>query len=121
SLQCGRRNDTFKLWAAWLNLGDQGWAERIERQLHLARYAAARVIAEPSMELCQEPKFLNICFRVKGLSAPDSCGELHINGEALIGYGNVRGEEVFRLVTANPEVTEAQLDELFDGILQLIG
>lgn len=119
SLQCGRRNDTFKLWAAWLNLGDKGWAQRIGRQLALARHAAARVRSEPSMELCQDPKFLNICFRVQNLSAPEACGDLHISGEALIGYGNVRGEEVFRLVTANPEVTEAQLDDLFDAILAL--
>jgi sulfinoalanine decarboxylase len=118
SLQCGRRNDTFKLWAAWLNLGDEGWAKYIERQLHLARYAAARVKSEPSMELCQEPASTNICFSVQDLDADEACTELHESGHALIGYGNVRGQEVFRLVTVNPEIQESDLDRLFDAILE---
>lgn len=27
SLQCGRRNDALKLWLAWKERGDEGWAE----------------------------------------------------------------------------------------------
>ncbi|MCH2102255.1 MAG: PLP-dependent decarboxylase, partial [Planctomycetes bacterium] len=38
SIQCGRRNDALKLWAAWKHFGDAGWSDRIEKQLDLARY-----------------------------------------------------------------------------------
>ncbi len=40
SIQCGRRNDALKLWAAWLAMGDEGWNQRLLRQLALARHAA---------------------------------------------------------------------------------
>jgi len=117
SLQCGRRNDAFKLWAAWLGLGDDGWAARIDKQLHFARYAAARIEREPSMTLCQAPASTNVCFKVEGVDSAKVCGALHDAGEALLGYGDVRGEEVFRLVTVNPHIEEHDLDRLFDNIL----
>jgi sulfinoalanine decarboxylase/sulfinoalanine decarboxylase/aspartate 1-decarboxylase len=118
SLQCGRRNDAFKLWAAWLSLGDDGWAARIEKQLHFARYAAARVEREPSMTLCQEPASMNVCFTVEGADSAKVCDALHDAGQALLGYGIVRGEKVFRLVTVNPNIEEQDLDRLFDDILE---
>jgi sulfinoalanine decarboxylase/sulfinoalanine decarboxylase/aspartate 1-decarboxylase len=119
SLQCGRRNDAFKLWSAWLHMGDEGWAARIERLLHLARYAAKQVDSDPDMTLCQAPAYTNICFKVKGLDAVEACTALHQSGHALVGYGQVRGEEVFRLVTVNPDLQESELDDLFQAIRQL--
>lgn len=117
SLQCGRRNDAFKLWAAWLGLGDEGWEKRVGKQLHFANYAAARIKREEKMILCQDPASTNICFKVKGADSAKVCSGLHDSGQALIGYGVVRGEEVFRLVTVNPHIEEADLDRLFDEIL----
>mgnify|MGYP002641026595 CR=1 FL=1 len=121
SLQCGRRNDAFKLWAAWLNLGDEGWATRIEKQLHMARYAAARVQRETKMTLCQDPASTNVCFSVEGANSKQVCGALHDSGKALIGYGEVRGEQVFRLVTVNGHTEEQDIDRLFDDILAASG
>jgi len=121
SLQCGRRNDAFKLWAAWLSLGDDGWATRIEKQLHMARYAAARVQREAKMTLCQEPASTNVCFTVEGANSAQICGALHDSGKALIGYGKVRGEQVFRLVTVNAHTQEQDIDRLFDDILAASG
>ncbi|MCP4093542.1 MAG: aminotransferase class V-fold PLP-dependent enzyme [Planctomycetes bacterium] len=121
SLQCGRRNDAFKLWAAWLGLGDEGWEKRTAKQLHHAKYAAARINREEKMTLCQEPASSNICFKVEGADAAEVCGKLHESGQALIGYGVVRGEEVFRLVTVNPHIEEVDLDRLFDEILAASG
>jgi glutamate/tyrosine decarboxylase-like PLP-dependent enzyme len=121
SLQCGRRNDAFKLWAAWLGLGDNGWEKRVGKQLHFARYAAEWINREEKMTLCQEPASTNICFKVEGADAAKICNDLHESGQALIGYGVVRGEEVFRLVTVNPHIEEADIDSLFDGILAACG
>lgn len=119
SLQCGRRNDALKLWAAWKRLGDLGWAARIEKQMSLARHAVARVKQEERLHLTQEPAFLTICFEVEGISSPWICTRLHELGLATLGYGIVRGRKVLRLVTANPETETADLDRLFDDILRL--
>jgi glutamate/tyrosine decarboxylase-like PLP-dependent enzyme len=101
-----------------LGLGDDGWAARIEKQLHFARYATARIEREPTMTLCQQPASTNVCFTVENASSPEICGALHDAGQALLGYGTVRGEEVFRLVTVNPHIEEHHLDRLFDDILE---
>jgi len=119
SMQCGRRNDAFKLWAAWKALGDEGWAQRFERQFALTRHARSRVLAEPRLELTQEPASLTVCFEVEGVSSSWLCQRVHEEGLAVLGYGIVRGREVLRLVTVNPDTTPKQLDTLFDDLLRL--
>lgn len=117
SIQCGRRNDALKLWAAWKHLGDEGWAARIEKQLELARYLAAQVEAHPELELCEHPDLTMVNFVVPGKSSARICDRLHERGDALVGFGDCAGVEAIRMVTMNPEVTPAQLDRLLDEIL----
>jgi glutamate/tyrosine decarboxylase-like PLP-dependent enzyme len=117
SIQCGRRNDALKLWAAWQHLGDNGWAKRLDRQLELARYLAKQVKAHPVLELCEEPSLTMINFVAPGKSSPRICEILHARGDAIVGYGDCAGVEAIRMVTMNPEVTEAQLDRLIEEIV----
>lgn len=119
SIQCGRRNDALKLWAAWQHLGDEGWAKRLERQRSLARYLAAQVDANPALELCEEPSLTMVNFVAPGKSSPRICEVLHARGDAIVGYGDCGGVESIRMVTMNPEVTEAQLDRLIDEIVAI--
>lgn len=116
SLQCGRRNDALRLWAAWLHLGDLGWAERIGRQLALARLAAERVAADPELVLAEPPPSINVCFEVRGRSSEAVCEALDRAGRLKIGHGAVRGRQVIRLVCVNPDLDSADLDALFAEI-----
>ena len=43
SLQCGRRNDALKLWLAWREKGDAGWARMVEKYSSLAQYLENKV------------------------------------------------------------------------------
>lgn len=119
SIQCGRRNDALKLWAAWKHLGDQGWAQRLDRQLALANYLADRVADHPELELCERPPLTMVNFVVPGKSSARICDLLHNRGDAIVGFGDCGGVESIRMVTMNPEVTEAQLDRLLDEILEV--
>jgi len=119
SLQCGRRNDALKLWAAWKLLGDDGWAARMEQQLKLARYAVDRIQREDRLQLTQDPAFLTICFEVEGISSPWICERLQEQGLATLGFGIVRGRKVLRLVTVNPDMKPQDLDRLFDDVLRV--
>lgn len=109
SLLCGRRNDALKLWAAWLHLGDAGWRARVDRQMDLAATAARMVAADPSLELAEQPQLINVCFEVRGRSSSAVCDLLDQQGRLKIGHGIVRGRRTIRLVTANPDLTEAHL------------
>lgn len=116
SIQCGRRNDVLKLWAAWLRLGDRGWDERIQRQFALARLAAAKIAADPALELIEPPPSINVCFAVRGRDSAALCDWLDREGRLKIGYGTVAGRRVLRLVCVNPDLEESDLDAILDEI-----
>lgn len=116
SIQCGRRNDALKLWAAWLRLGDRGWDERIRRQLDLARRAALKIQADPELDLIEPPPSINVCFAVRGHSSETVCDWLDREGRLKIGHGWVRGRRALRLVCVNPDLDDCDLDAILAEI-----
>jgi glutamate/tyrosine decarboxylase-like PLP-dependent enzyme len=116
SLQCGRRNDALKLWAAWQLHGDRGYAERIDRLFELAQHAAARVEADPDLELVMRPQSINVCFEVSGRSSAAICERLDDQGRMLIGHGEANGRRAIRLVCVNPDLDECDLDEALEEV-----
>jgi glutamate/tyrosine decarboxylase-like PLP-dependent enzyme len=116
SVQCGRRNDAFKLWAAWYHLGDSGWNARIARQMALARTAAAMIAVDPELELLEQPPSINVCFEVRGCSSEAVCDRLDHDGILKIGHGQVRGRRGIRLVCVNPDLDKTALLSIFDEI-----
>ncbi len=117
SIQCGRRNDAFKLWAAWQDLGDDGWERRVTRQLKLLQHARRWVVEGEEFELAIEPESLTLCFVVKGKPSDVLCEQLAEHGLAQVGFGVVGGRKVIRLVTVNPELGTADIDRFFDDLL----
>lgn len=120
SIQCGRRNDAFKLWAAWQLHGDAGYRARLERLLALRDHVVARIEAAPELRMCHVPESLNICFEMPGVSSEQLCSELNARGLAVVGHARVNGRSTVRLVIANPEQSEEVLDEFLGAIL-LVG
>jgi len=116
SIQCGRRNDALKLWAAWLRLGDRGWDARIRRQLDLARLAAAKIDADPELELLEPPASINVCFAARGADSAEICDWLDREGRLKIGHGTFAGRRALRLVCVNPDLEEAELDAILDEV-----
>ena len=119
SIQCGRRNDAFKLWAAWQDLGDAGWQRRLDSQLALLSYARSCVEEDPSMELVLEPEGLNLCFVVTGKPSDTLCERLAKKGLELVGYGMVQGRKAIRLVTANPALDRSDVDRFFAALREV--
>ncbi len=116
SLQCGRRNDSIKLWVAWQHHGDAGYERRVERLFALAAHAVAAVEAEPRFTLVKQPQSINICFTVEGVDATEVCDLLDRAGRAKVSHGTVDGMATVRLVCVNPDLTEADLDAFFDHV-----
>jgi len=121
SIQCGRRNDALKLWAAWLRLGDRGWEARLDRQMALARRAAELIDGDPSLELTEWPPSINVCFEVKGRASAAVCDCLDREGRLKIGHGTVRGRQVIRLVCVNPELDEEALISILEEVKTAAG
>jgi glutamate/tyrosine decarboxylase-like PLP-dependent enzyme len=117
SIQCGRRNDTLKLWAAWQHRGDAGYRADIERLFTLRDHVVARITAQPELELCHEPESLNVCFAMPGVSSEALCRELNARGLAVVGHARVGGRSTVRLVLANVEQSELILDRFIEDVI----
>jgi len=116
SLQCGRRDDALKLWAAWRYHGDEGWAARADRLRDLALALADEVRRRPRLRLTEEPPFLNVCFEYVGRSSEEVCERLRLARRALVGYALVGGRAVVRAAVVNPELTLSDLRALLDAV-----
>jgi glutamate/tyrosine decarboxylase-like PLP-dependent enzyme len=119
SIQCGRRDDALKLWVAWQHHGDHGYREKIGRMFELSSYAAHAIDAEPELRLTMAPPSLNVCFEAIGTSSVAICERLEADGLALVGHAVVCGRPVIRLVCVNPELTEADIDEFLESVVEI--
>ena len=119
SMQCGRRNDCLKLWAAWQHLGDEGYARKIDRLYDLARSFADRVRKDPRCTLTREPESVNVCFEVTGKPSDLICETLRQQQKSLVGFGIVDGRRVIRATFQNDQIEEADLDDFFDGLVEV--
>lgn len=113
SLQCGRRNDALKLWAAWQHHGDRGFGQRIDRLFGLTRYAEAIVRRDPELKLSCPVESITVCFEVLGYRSEALCETLRRRGEALVGFSVVGGRKVIRLAITNGAMDETDIDEFF--------
>ncbi len=119
SLQCGRRNDALKLWALWQEIGDEGFASRIERLFELCAYGRGIVDGEDRLRLSIEPMSVTLCFEVEGRDSAWICRELDRIGRLKVGYGVVHGRRVIRMVFVNADLAESDIDDAFGAILEV--
>lgn len=119
SLQCGRRNDSLKLWTTWRYYGDKGLKERLEKQMSLAKHAADLARQSEDINLVFEPTCVNVCFNYEDVAPEDICNELDRRGIAKIGYGTSGNQKFIRLVTANPDLEFSDIDKLMENIRQM--
>ncbi len=126
SLQCGRRNDALKLWAAWLYHGDEGWIRRLERQRNLALALAEEVKRRPMFDLCEAPPYLNVCFEIKQVDQHPRidhealCYQLQVQQDALVGYATFKGRTVIRAAVINPALTHSDINHLLNSIENIV-
>jgi sulfinoalanine decarboxylase len=119
SLQCGKKNDALKLWAAWKYYGDKGYEERIDRLFSLAQCATDFVRRHADLELACETESVAVCFNVKEVDAVEICNRLETEGVLKVGYGTIGATTAIRLACVNPDLTAADLDSFFDDVLRI--
>jgi glutamate/tyrosine decarboxylase-like PLP-dependent enzyme len=125
SVQCGRRVDALKLWLAWRYFGDKGYAQRMDKQMALARYAKTKVEESPRLELLAQPQSVAVCFRYRNRNAM-AVNDFNLqlrermrqSGKSLINYGYWKGNLTLRYVAANPDAEPEDIDRLFNHILE---
>ena len=127
SLQCGRRNDALKLWLAWREIGDAGWATMLDGFMKLADYLERRVNQNESLEMMSNRMWTNVCFRYVGSSPEENLN--HINtelrkrlihdGRFMVSRSTIDGSIVLRSVIANRSISEASLDSFLQCVVSI--
>jgi len=125
SLQCGRRVDSLKWFLDWKFYGLRGFAERIESYHRLCEYAEKLIRQSPELEMMIARESFNLCFRfaVPDGIDPDAFNQqlresLHRQEIGLIGSGFVDSVYCLRLLIANPDIGEAEIESFFQDVIQ---
>lgn len=113
SLQCGRRNDAFKLWTLWKAVGRKGLAQIVDQQFYLADIARDYIRSNPDYTLYSYDDSVSICFNYKDIPANELCTALYESGRILVGFGQFRDQEFIRLVTINAQNSKEDLIHFF--------
>jgi len=121
SIQCGRRNDALKVWAAWKHHGDEGYQDRIDRLMGLAKHCAERITLDDQLKLTLPPPYVNVCFEVLGKSSRDICDALREQNELLVGHAVVDGRRIIRVPFVNGDLTTNDVHEMLGLILKVAG
>mgnify|MGYP001201569028 FL=1 len=127
SLQCGRRNDALKLWLAWREIGDAGWASMLERFMQLADYLEKQVDEHDALEMVSDRMWTNVCFRYTGSSEQGELNRINTelrqrliqDGRFMVSRSFVDEKIILRSVIANRNITEESLDSFIDCVVAL--
>ena len=126
SFQCSRRADVLKLWVAFQRYGVRTLGALYDRQCALARAMHDRLAGHPHFEPMHEPESNILCFRwigdgSHGDEALDAFNRelresYNRSGAGWITATTLGDRRVLRVTLMNPRTTEADLDEIIDGL-----
>jgi L-2,4-diaminobutyrate decarboxylase len=119
SLRTTRRADVLKVAVTLRALGRAGLGARVDTCCDLARVAAARVLATPSLVLARPPVLTTVVFRyvTQDPARSDDVNaslrrRLLREGAAVIGRTELDGRVHLKLTLLNPDATEADVEAL---------
>ena len=125
SIQCGRKVDAVKLWFAWKYFGLNGYESRIDNLIDVAKYAENKVVSNPNLELVASRQSFTLCFRYIPKTKTDinkfnlELREiLRKSGKSIVNFGYIGKDLSLRLVAANGELSNADIDLFFKHIEQ---
>ena len=127
SLQCGRRNDALKLWLAWRECGDAGWAALVENYVALAVHLESKVNRHDNLEMMSSRTWTNVCFRyvpsTSGIDLNEFNSELRArlmrNADFMVSRSNIGENVVLRSVISNPGITQGTIDAFVEEVLRI--
>ena len=116
SIQCGRRNDAFKVWTALKYLWENGYEKRINNEFANAKYATRIIKKDKDLISILDPECINVCFQVKGKPANKICEALDKQWLIKVWYGKRKWEEFIRLMCVNADMTKKDIDNFFKHV-----
>lgn len=116
SLQCGRRNDTLKIWTLWKSVGRSGLEKIVNKQFEMATIARNYIRNNPDYQLYSFEDSISVCFNYKGIPAKTLCTALYENAKLMVGFGKFRDIEFVRMVTINSVLEKEDILAFFETL-----
>ena len=111
----------LKVWMTLRCYGADRLGQVVDRCCAVARHLAARIEAEPRLELCAPVALNVVCFRLRGgddrLQA-DLAADVQESGEAVPSTTRLDGRIVIRAAVVNHRTREADVDRMVDAVLR---
>ena len=123
SLRTTRRVDAFKVAVTFRALGRHGMGALVDACHDLARHAAARVDADPRLELAADPVLTTVVFRYRAGARSNRVNaalrrRLLTAGSAVVGRTEIGDAVWLKLTLLNPHATNADVDALLDLVVR---
>jgi L-2,4-diaminobutyrate decarboxylase len=125
SIATTRRFDALKLWLSFQALGREKLGQMVDRTIELAAHAAQLIRKNPALELLHNPQYGCVVFRYRPAHDSDSDAlnaalrqRLFERGVAVIGHTRVRGRQCLKFTCMNPTVSEKQIGDLLEQIVE---
>ncbi|GAV07077.1 hypothetical protein RvY_16959 [Ramazzottius varieornatus] len=137
AIQCGRRNDVFKLWLMWRAKGTLGFERHVNNLFELRDYLVSQLKQFDDFEMVlEEPECTNVCFWY----VPPSCATLSGNrryermgritavikarmmdrGNLMVGYQPLDDKpNFFRMIISNHASTKEDIDFMLEEIVRI--
>ncbi len=126
SPQCGRRADALKLWLIWLDIGSEGFGQRVDYCMDIADHMANLVRKTSEVELISH-RFTNVCIRFtpKENETPEEGDErvrrarnrLEHEGKAMVIDSQLDGRLVIRFVASQTSVTKDSVERFLADLI----
>ena len=111
----------LKVWMTLRCYGADRLGQVVDRCCAVARHLAARVEAEPRLELCAPVALNVVCFRLRGGSdrlQADLAADVQESGNAVPSTTRVGGRTVIRACVVNHRTRERDADRMVDAVLR---
>ena len=128
-LQLSRNFSALRAWVSLLAHGRAAYARRIEHDVALTNWLAARVLQTPELELVCPPSLSICCFRYRPdgvtttttwtVSIPTIMTELQIDGTVFPSNASVHGRAAIRTCIVNYRTEAVHLEHLLASTLEL--
>ncbi|WP_036229929.1 pyridoxal phosphate-dependent decarboxylase family protein [Marinobacterium jannaschii] len=129
SIQCGRRADALKVWLSWKEMGNQGFAAKIDKLQQIRKQCVEMVEGRDNLQMLAPAVYLNVLFRyepqhIQGEEAIRQlniriCKTMMAEGNAYVDYARFKGRTGIRLILANGEVSHDDLQRLLDNVQRI--
>jgi glutamate/tyrosine decarboxylase-like PLP-dependent enzyme len=129
AIQCGRKVDSIPLWLQWKLNGSDAFRDKIQELLELKNQFCEILRSKPQKyELCQDPEYLNICFRVipdnKEIGPAEQISDFNMKlrsrlmerGKFMVNFSRDEKGVFFRLVLSHWGVNISILKEFLNEL-----